>query len=107
MGKEIEVAKKLLDDMQNNHAQWHIERTNTKKITAVTKSNNEELTAKVDELLSALKHKNEVQVNAITNAQIEEIDFIARNTYNLAWKNSNYGQNYQKPYNPAGASKKQ
>ena len=25
MGKEIEVAKKLLDDMQDNHAQWHIE----------------------------------------------------------------------------------
>ena len=38
--------------------------------------NNEELIAKVDELLSALKHKNEVQVNAITNAQIEEIDFF-------------------------------
>ena len=36
MGKEIEVAKKLLDDMQNNHAQWHIERTNTKKVNAVT-----------------------------------------------------------------------
>ena len=76
MGKEIKVAKKLLDDMQNNHAQWHIERTNTKKVNAVTKSNNEELTTKVDELLSALKHKNEVQINAITNAQIEEIDGV-------------------------------
>ena len=42
-------------------------------------------------------------VNAISNAQIEEIDFIARNTYNPAWKGPNYGQNYQKPYNPAGA----
>ena len=59
MGKEIEVAKKLLDDMQDNHAQWHIERTNTKKVNAVTESNNEELITKVDELISALKHKND------------------------------------------------
>ena len=91
-------------DLQDNNAQWHIERTNTKKVNAVTESNNEERIAKVDELLSALKHKNEVHVNAITNAQIEEIYFIACNTYNPAWKNSNYGQNYQKPYNPAGTS---
>ena len=86
MGKEIEVAKKLLDDMQNNHAQCHFERRNTKKVNAVTSSKNKELTAKVDELRSTLKHKNEAQVNAITNAQIEEIYFIACNTYNPAWK---------------------
>ena len=60
MGKETEVAKKLLDDIQNNHAQWHIERTNTKKVNAVTESNNEELTPKVDELVYALKRNNEV-----------------------------------------------
>ena len=53
----LPISNKLLDDMQNNHAQWHIERTNTKKVNAVTESNNEELAAKVDELLSALKHK--------------------------------------------------
>ena len=48
--------------MQDNHAQWNIERTNTKRVNAVTESNNEELTAKVDELLNVLKGKNEAQV---------------------------------------------
>ena len=73
MGKEIEVAKKLLNDMQDNHGQWHIERTNTKKVNAITETNNEELTAKLDELVAVLKGKNEAQVNVVTNAQIEEI----------------------------------
>ena len=68
--------------MQDNHAQWHIERTNTKKVNAITETNNEELTTKVDELITIFKGKNEAQVNALSNAQIEEIDFIARNTFN-------------------------
>ena len=54
MGKEIEVAKKLHNDMQENHSQWHVER-NTKKVIVVIESNNEELTIKVDELLTILK----------------------------------------------------
>ena len=51
MGKEIEVAWKLLNDMQDNYAQWNIERTNTKKVNDVTETNNEELTTKIDELI--------------------------------------------------------
>jgi hypothetical protein len=31
MGKEIEIAKNLLNDMQDNHSQWHIERSSTRR----------------------------------------------------------------------------
>ena len=51
MRKEIEVAWNLLNDMQDNYAQWNIERTNTKKVNDVTETNNEELTTKIDELI--------------------------------------------------------
>jgi hypothetical protein len=34
----------------------------------------------------------------ITNANIEDVDFIARNPYMPAWKNQNYGSNFQKNY---------
>ena len=56
MGREIEVAKKLLNDMQDNHVQWQIERTNTKKVNDITETNNEELTSKVDELIDVEDH---------------------------------------------------
>ena len=82
--------------MQDNHAQWHVERTTTKKVNSVTREENEELTAKLDELVSAVKGK-ETQVKAISENNVEEVDFIARNDYNPAWK-KNYSQGYQKPY---------
>src|SRR3954469_25630496 len=47
MGKQVSVAKKLLNDMQNNHAQWHVERT-SKRVSSITEVNDEELIAKVD-----------------------------------------------------------
>jgi hypothetical protein len=78
-GKEIEIAKKLRNDMQDNHSQWHVERSSTKKVNSVTEGVNEDLTAKVDELIGIIKGKEEIQVNAITNAKVEEIDFMARN----------------------------
>ena len=60
-------------------------------------------TAKLDELILGVKGK-ETQVKSIPESTIEEVDFIARNDYNPAWK-KNYNQNYQKPYsNPAGNS---
>ena len=31
MGRPVQVATKLLDDMQNNHAQWHVERSSSRK----------------------------------------------------------------------------
>ena len=89
--------------MQDNHAQWHIERTNNKKVDAISETNNKELTSKVDELIVVLKGKNEAQVNAISNAQIEKIDFIARNTFNPRWKGPNFGPNSLKPYDHARA----
>ena len=102
MGKQITEAKQLLDNMQDNHAQWHVERSNTKKVNSVTPEENVELTAKLDGLILAVKGK-ETQVKAIPESNIEEVDFIARNDYNPAWK-KNYSQGYQKPYpNPAGA----
>src|SRR3954465_3858079 len=85
MGKQITEAKQQLDNMQDNHAQWHVERSNTKKVNSITPQENEELNAKLDELILAVKGK-ETQVRATIESNIEEIDFIARNDYNPAWK---------------------
>ncbi|MBI0385001.1 hypothetical protein JBE27_54265, partial [Streptomyces albiflaviniger] len=105
MGKKIEIAKKLLNDMQDNHAQWRVERYSSRKVNSITEEKNEELTAKVDELIGMIKGKKETHINAITNANVEEVDFIACTTYNPTWKSQNYGSNFQKPYpNPAGVS---
>ena len=94
MGKEIALATKLLNDMQDNHSQWHIERSSCKKVNSITEANNEVLTAKVDELICMIKGN---EGNAISNSQIEEIDFIARNSNYPAWPNKNYN-GFQKPY---------
>ena len=64
MGKHITEAKQLLDNMQDNHAQWHVERSNTNKVNSVTPQENEELNAKLDDLILAVKGK-ETQVTAI------------------------------------------
>ena len=66
MDKLIDDVKKLLDDMQKIHAQWHVERTTTKRDNAVEEYNTE-LTAKVDELISIMKGKEKVDVNVITD----------------------------------------
>ena len=50
MGKQVDVATKLLDDMQNNHAQWHVERSSSRKVNSINEEKNEELAVKVDEL---------------------------------------------------------
>ena len=50
MGRPVSVATKLLDDMQNNHAQLHVERSSSKKVNSINEEKNEELTVKVDEL---------------------------------------------------------
>jgi hypothetical protein len=71
-------------------------------VNSITETENEELIAKVNELLGRVKGK-ETYVNAITNANIEDVDFIARNPYMPAWKSQNYGSNFQKNYsNPTG-----
>jgi hypothetical protein len=41
--------------MQNNHSQWHVERS-SRKVKSITKTENEELVAKVNELLGIVKH---------------------------------------------------
>ena len=41
----------------------------------------------------------EVPINAIIEANINDVNFIARNNYNYGWKNQNFGSNYKKsPY---------
>lgn len=99
MSKPVELARRLLDDMQSNHAQWHVDRSSLRKVNAITEGNNKELTSKVDELLQILKGKETTQVNAITNTKVKEIDFVERNSYNHAWKKQNYGSNFPRPYN--------
>jgi hypothetical protein len=101
MGKGVEEVTKLLDDMQNNHSQWHVGRS-SRKVNSITKTENEELIAKVNELLGRVKGKK-THANDITNGNIEDIEFIARNPYIPAWKSQHYGSNFQKNYsNPAG-----
>src|SRR4051812_26565954 len=77
-----------------------VERSNTKKVNSVTPQENEELNAKLDELILTVKGK-ETLVRATPEPTIEEIDFIAHNDYNPSWK-ENYNPNFQKHYsNPA------
>jgi hypothetical protein len=57
MSKPVELARRLLDDMQSNDAQWHVDRSSSRKVNAITKGNNEELTSKVDELIHIFKCK--------------------------------------------------
>jgi hypothetical protein len=47
--------------MQNNHAQWHVERSSFKKVNSINKERNEELTAKVDVLITLIKGKVEAK----------------------------------------------
>ena len=72
-------------------------------MNSITPQENEELNAKLDELILAVKGK-ETQVRATPETNIEEIDFVAHNDYNPAWKKS-YNPNFQKHYaSPAGNS---
>ena len=41
MGRPVSVATKLLDDMQNNHAQWHVERSSSRKVNSINEEKNE------------------------------------------------------------------
>jgi hypothetical protein len=102
MGKPIDDVKKLLDDMQENHAQWHVERTTTKRVNAI-EENNAELTAKLDELISVMKGKEEENVSVITNEEVSDENFIARNSHNPNWKNNGYATRLPYPNN-GGAS---
>src|SRR3990170_9082619 len=102
MGKPIKDVKKILDDMQENHAQWHVERTTTKKVNVI-EENSSELTTKLEELISLMKGKEEVNVNAITNEVTSDVNFIARNSYNPNWKNNGYAPKLPYPNN-GGAS---
>ena len=79
MGKPIEDVKKLLDDMQENDAQWHVERSTTRRVNAI-EENGSELTTKLEELISLMKGKEEVNVNAITNEETSDVNFITHNS---------------------------
>ncbi len=74
MGKEIDVATNLLNDIQDNHSQWHVERSTSRKVHSVTEEKNEVLTAKVDELICMIKGN---EGKAISDAKVEDVDFIA------------------------------
>jgi hypothetical protein len=50
MGKGVEEGTMLLDDMQNNHSQWHVERS-SRKVNSITENENEELITKVKKLM--------------------------------------------------------
>jgi flagellar biosynthesis/type III secretory pathway chaperone len=48
-GEKTDIAKKLQDNMQDNHARWHVK--------SITEEKNEELSAKVDEVIGIIKGK--------------------------------------------------
>ena len=50
-----------------------------------------------------IKGKEEVNVNAITNEETSDVNFIARNSYNPNWKNNDYAPRLPYPSN-GGAS---
>jgi hypothetical protein len=54
MGKQVDVAIKLLDDMQDNHAQWHVESSYSRKVNSINVGRNQESTIKVDELITLI-----------------------------------------------------
>lgn len=78
MGKPITDAKKHLDDMQKKNISV------SRKVNSITEENNENLTAKIEELICIMKGKEEIPMNVITDAEINNVSFIARNTYNPA-----------------------
>jgi signal peptidase I len=84
--------------MQNNYAQWHVERSSARKVNSISEERNKELTTKVNKLVILIKGKEEAQVHAITNTELEDVYFIARNPYNPAYKSPNYGSNFSKQY---------
>jgi hypothetical protein len=47
--KKPDIAKKIQDNMQDNHARWHVK--------SITEEKNEELSAKVDEVIGIIKGK--------------------------------------------------
>ena len=102
MGKPIDDVKKLLDDMQKNHVQSHVERATTKRVNSVELSSTE-LTAKLDELISVMKGKEYVNMNVITNEETSDVNFIACNSCNPNWKNNGYAPRLPYPSN-GGAS---
>ena len=102
MGKPIEDDKKTLDDMQANHVEWHVERTTTKNVNII-EENSSKLITKLEELISLMKGKEEVNGNAITDEDTSDVNFIARNSYNANWKNNSYAPKLPYPNN-GGAS---
>ena len=98
MGKPIDDVKKLIDDIQENHALWHVERTTAKRMNAI-EENNAELTSKLDEPISVMKGKEEVNLNAITNEEVSDVNFIARNSHNPNRSNNGYAPKLPYPNN--------
>lgn len=88
MRRPIEEAKQLLANMQESHAQWHVERSTTRKVDAISEEKDGELTAKIDELIDTIRGEEEVIVNAITEGDVNDVNFIARNNCNPNLKNN-------------------
>ena len=44
------------------------------------------LTTKIDELIGVIKYKEEVTINAITYADVSDVNFVSYNNYNPNWE---------------------
>lgn len=106
MGQRINGGKKLLDDMQENYAQWYVGRSSlTKKVNVMDQEKNDELRSKIDELIGMIRGKDDASINVVAEIVASDVNFVVRGNFNSGWiKQNSYGNNYQKPYtNHAGA----
>jgi hypothetical protein len=63
-----------------------VERSSSRKVNSINEERNKELTAKLHEIITLSKGKEQAQFNAITNTTVEDADLIAGNPYNSVWK---------------------
>jgi hypothetical protein len=54
--------------MQDKPLQWHVERSSSRKVNSITEENNEDVTAKVDELICTTK--GNPKPNLVTDLKI-------------------------------------
>ena len=63
-----------------------------------TEQKNMELTAKLDKLISLMKGKEEVNINVITKEEVNDVNFIAHNSY-PSQKNNGFAPRLPYPNN--------
>jgi hypothetical protein len=99
MSKTVPEAKAILENMLQNHAQWHTERApvSSRKVNSIEEVDS--LTAKVDQILALMAKNNTKNIplqDFVANNETVDVNFI-RNYGNSGFRN-NYNSNaYARP----------